>query len=254
MIKGILFDKDGTLIDFSLWRNAGINTIQTILTEYNLNDDKLNKELQKAIGIKEKGVEPFGALAYSSHEKLAYELYFILNKYVNIDLEKFESHVVELLRKEVLRDDVEFKEIVSISSLYEYLKSNKIKMGMATADSKQSAMHLINKLNLNDSFDFVGSYDGTMKIKPHKDMCMKFCSMYNLEPGEVAIVGDSYNDMLFALNSGAIGVGVLSGVSSKINLKDVANVIVPSVESLFDRNVLETLDEKSYEARELRTA
>ncbi|MFA7550475.1 MAG: HAD family hydrolase, partial [Sedimentibacter sp.] len=156
MIKGILFDKDGTLIDFSLWRNAGINTIQTILTEYNLNDDKLNKELQKAIGIKEKGVEPFGALAYSSHEKLAYELYFILNKYVNIDLEKFESHVVELLRKEVLRDDVEFKEIVSISSLYEYLKSNKIKMGMATADSKQSAMHLINKLNLNDSFDFVG--------------------------------------------------------------------------------------------------
>jgi len=254
MIKGILFDKDGTLIDFSLWRNAGINTIQTILTEYNLNDDKLNKELQKAIGIKEKGVEPFGALAYGSHEDLAYELHSILKKHINIDYDKFETHVVELLRKEVLRDDVEFKEIVNIRKLYEYLNSNNIKMGMATADSKQSAMHLINKLNLHDSFDFIGSYDGTMKMKPHKDMCMRFCSMYNLEPGEVAIVGDSYSDMLFALNSGAIGVGVLSGVSSKINLKDVANVIVPSVESLFDRNVLEALDEKSYEARELRTA
>ncbi|NLK63988.1 MAG: HAD family hydrolase [Tissierellia bacterium] len=254
MIKGILFDKDGTLIDFSLWRNAGINTIQTILTEYNLNDDKLNKELQKAIGIKEKGVEPFGALAYGSHEDLAYELHSILKKHINIDYDKFETHVVELLRKEVLRDDVEFKEIVNIRKLYEYLNSNNIKMGMATADSKQSAMHLINKLNLHDSFDFIGSYDGTMKMKPHKDMCMRFCSMYNLVPGEVAVVGDSYTDMLFALNSGAIGVGVLSGVSSKINLKDVANVIVPSVESLFDRNVLEALDEKSYEARELRTA
>jgi phosphoglycolate phosphatase-like HAD superfamily hydrolase len=53
MIKGILFDKDGTLIDFSLWRNAGINTIQTILNEYNLNNNKLNIELQRAIGIKE---------------------------------------------------------------------------------------------------------------------------------------------------------------------------------------------------------
>jgi HAD superfamily hydrolase (TIGR01549 family) len=254
MIKGILFDKDGTLIDFSLWRNAGINMIQTILNEYNLNDDKLNKEFRRAIGIKEKGVEPFGALAYSSHEKLAYELHFILNKHANIDFGEFETHVVELLRKEVLKDDIEFKEIVSIRRLYEYLKSNNIKMGMATADSKQSAMHLINKLNLNDSFDFIGSYDGKMKMKPHKDMCMRFCSMYNLEPGEVAIVGDSYNDMLFALNSGAIGVGVLSGVSSKINLKDVANVIVPSVESLFDRDVLEALDEKSYGARELRTA
>ena len=70
MIKGILFDKDGTLIDFSLWRNAGINTIQTILNEYNLNNNKINLELQRAIGIKEKG-GAFGALAYKSHEDVA---------------------------------------------------------------------------------------------------------------------------------------------------------------------------------------
>jgi HAD superfamily hydrolase (TIGR01549 family) len=254
MIKGILFDKDGTLIDFSLWRDAGINTIKSILDEYNLSSDKLDKELQRAIGIKENGVEPFGALAYSSHEDLAYELHFILNKHVEIDLNKFKVHVGELLRKEVLKDNVEFKEIVDIRKLYEYLSSNNIKMGMATADTKQSAMHMINSLNLNDCFDFVGAYDGTMKRKPHNDMCMRFCSMYGLKPNEVAIVGDSYSDMLFAINSGATGVGVLSGVSSKINLKDVANVIVPSVESLLDAQVLEALDEKSYEARELRTA
>jgi HAD superfamily hydrolase (TIGR01549 family) len=254
MIKGILFDKDGTLIDFSLWRDAGINTIKSILDEYNLSNDKLDKELQRAIGIKENGVEPFGALAYSSHEDLAYELHFILNKHVEIDLNKFKVHVGELLRKEVLKDNVEFKEIVDIRKLYEYLSSNNIKMGMATADTKQSAMHMINSLNLNDCFDFVGAYDGTMKRKPHNDMCMRFCSMYGLKPNEVAIVGDSYSDMLFAINSGATGVGVLSGVSSKINLKDVANVIVPSVESLLDAQVLEALDEKSYEARELRTA
>jgi len=254
MIKGILFDKDGTLIDFSLWRDAGINTIKSILDEYNLSNDKLDKELQRAIGIKENGVEPFGALAYSSHEDLAYELHFILNKHVEIDLNKFKVHVSELLRKEVLKDNVEFKEIVDIRKLYEYLSSNNIKMGMATADTKQSAMHMINSLNLNDCFDFVGAYDGIMKRKPHNDMCMRFCSMYGLKPNEVAIVGDSYSDMLFAINSGATGVGVLSGVSSKINLKDVANVIVPSVESLLDAQVLEALDEKSYEARELRTA
>jgi len=56
MVKGILFDKDGTLIDFSLWRNAGIKTIQTILNEYDINGEKLNKDLQRAIGIKENGV------------------------------------------------------------------------------------------------------------------------------------------------------------------------------------------------------
>lgn len=254
MIKGILFDKDGTLIDFSLWRDAGIKTIQTLMDEYDLNDKKLFNNLQRSIGITENGVEPFGALAYKSHEDLAEELHFLLNKYSNIDLNKFQTHVAELLRKEVLRDDVEFKEMTDIKELYKHLNSNGIKMGLATADSKISAMHMIDKLNLNDSFDFIGSYDGVMKQKPHKDMCLRFCSMYGLEPREVAIVGDSYNDMVFAKNSGAIGVGVLSGVSCKINLKDIANVIIPTVDSLFDDEVLMSLDDTSYEVRELWTA
>lgn len=120
MIKGILFDKDGTLIDFSLWRNAGINVIETILKEYNIEDGKLNIDLQRAIGIKEKGVEPFGALAYGSHEDVAHELHTVLKKHIDIDFNTFETYVVELMRKEVLRDDVEFKEIVSIRSLYEF--------------------------------------------------------------------------------------------------------------------------------------
>jgi GntR family transcriptional regulator/MocR family aminotransferase len=84
MIKGILFDKDGTLIDFSLWRNAGINVIETILKEYNIEDGKLNIDLQRAIGIKEKGVEPFGALAYGSHEDVAHELHTVLKKHIEI--------------------------------------------------------------------------------------------------------------------------------------------------------------------------
>lgn len=254
MIKGILFDKDGTLIDFSLWKDAGIKTIVTLMDEYNLQDEKLLKELQNSIGITDNGIEPFGALAYKSHEDLAAELHFLLNQYKKIDLDKFKVHVAELLRKEVLRDDVEFKELTDIKELYKYLNSNGIKMGLATADSKQSAMHMIYKLNLNDSFDFIGSYDGVMKQKPHQDMCLRFCSMYGFEPSEVAIVGDSYNDMVFAKNSGAIGVGVLSGVSCKINLKDIANVIIPTVDSLFDVEVLNSLDEVSYEARELWTA
>lgn len=254
MIKGILFDKDGTLIDFSLWRDAGIQTIKTIMGEYDLNDEELFAELKKSIGITEIGAEPFGALAYKSHEDLAEELHFVLNKYRNIDLCKFQSHVAGLLRKEVLRDDVEFKEVTDIRALYRHLSANGIKMGMATADSHQSAMHMINKLNLDDCFDFIGSYDGVMKPKPNKDMCMRFCSMYGLSPNEVAIVGDSYNDMMFAKNSGAIGVGVLSGVSCKINLKDVANVIIPTVDSLLDDEVLMSLDDESYEVREMWTA
>ncbi len=254
MIKGILFDKDGTLIDFSLWIDAAENTIRKLMKEYNIDDDKIFNELKKSIGIKEKGAEPFGALANRSHEDVATELHFILSKYRNIEIEQFQKHVVELIRGEVLRDDVNFKPLTDIGALYRHLNSKDIKMGLATADSYQSAMHMIDKLNLHDSFDFIGSNDGEMKLKPHKDVCERFCSMFGLKPEEVAIIGDSYYDMLFAKNSGAIGVGVLSGVSCKINLKDIGDVIIPSVNSLFDDEVLYSLDEESYEIRELWTA
>lgn len=254
MIKGILFDKDGTLIDFSLWIDAAVNTIIKLMKEYEIDDDNVFNELKKSIGIKENTAEPFGALANRSHEDVAAELHYVLSKYRDIELEQFQKHVVELIRSEVLRDDVNFKPLADIKSLYKHLRSKGIKMGLATADSYESAMHMIDKLNLHDCFDFIGSNDGVMKLKPNKDICEKFCSTYGLKPEEVAIVGDSYYDMMFAKNSGAIGVGVLSGVSCKINLKDIGNVIIPSVDCLFDDEVLNFLDEESYEVRELWTA
>ena len=254
MIKGILFDKDGTLIDFSLWINAAENTIIKLMKEYEIKDDNIFNELKKSIGIKGNTAEPFGALANRSHEDVASELHFILSKYRNIELEPFQKHVVELIRGEVLRDDANFKPLTDIKLLYKHLNSKGIKMGLATADLYQSVMHMIDKLNLHDCFDFIGSNDGEMKLKPHKDVCEKFCCMYGLKPEEVAIVGDSYYDMMFAKNSGAIGVGVLSGVSCKINLKDIGDVIIPSANSLLDNEVLSSLDEESYETRELWTA
>jgi phosphoglycolate phosphatase-like HAD superfamily hydrolase len=144
--------------------------------------------------------------------------------------------------------------MTDLKILFSKLRSGGMKVGMATADNEQSAMHLVNKLDLSHQFDFIGSNDGTMKPKPHKDMCLKFCSMYGFKPYEVAVVGDSYNDMIFARNSGALAVGVLSGVSSKINLKDVADIILPSVESLLEEEVISDLLRDKYGVRELWTA
>ena len=42
--------------------------------------------------------------------------------------------------------------------------------------------------------------------KPAPDIARMFCSQYGLLPEQVAMVGDSANDMLFAKNSGITGV------------------------------------------------
>lgn len=255
MIKGILFDKDGTLIDYSMWKNAGINLIKVVMNENGITDEKIYKQLLKSIGIYENGVDPFGALAYKSHEEVAKELHFVLSKQnVEINYDLFIDHVTEFLRKEVLRDDVELKPITNLNLLLDSLKQRGMKIGLVTSDSLQSATHFINKFNLNDSFDFIGAKDGVFKLKPHFDMCEKFLNDYGLKPCEVAVVGDSYSDMLFAKNSGALAIGVLSGVSSKINLKDMADIIIPSVESFYSEEFLLSLEEYKCEGSELCTA
>lgn len=258
MIKGILFDKDGTLIDFSLWREAGMKMVKEILRENGLNNDEnLYNQLIKSIGIEEDGVDPFGALAYKTHDDVAKELYFILNQYnLDLDFNKFNVHVSDLLRREVSREDIEFKPLTDLKVLFENLKSIDIKIGLSTADTKMSAMRFINNFDLYNYFDFIGSRDGILNPKPHNDMCVEFCKKFGLQPCEVAIVGDSHIDMLFAKNSGAMAVGVLSGVSSKYNLKDVADVILPSVDCLFKEGnlILQNYEEEKFEENELWTA
>ena len=46
------------------------------------------------------------------------------------------------------------------------------------------------------------------------------------------VVGDSPTDMEFARNSGALAVGVLSGVGSREQLQEMADVLIPSVDDL----------------------
>ena len=70
-----------------------------------------------------------------------------------------------------------------------------------------------------------------------------FCKAYGLEPEEVAVVGDTYNDMRFAKNCKGKAVGVLSGVSRKGKIfQDLADVVLPSVADIF--SILDQGEEK----------
>ena len=68
MIKGILFDKDGTLVDFfSLWLQAAAAVIPVFFKQNGLEASKeLVQHLLCTIGVNHGRVDPKGALAYKS--------------------------------------------------------------------------------------------------------------------------------------------------------------------------------------------
>ena len=75
-IKGILFDKDGTLIDFhSLWIQAAKRVVPEFLTENQIIADQEHIDLVlEAMGVSGDTVDPNGALAYKSSREIAEEI------------------------------------------------------------------------------------------------------------------------------------------------------------------------------------
>lgn len=245
MIKGMLFDKDGTLIDFSLWRDASIELIDDIIMQYKLNDEKLYKKLYKSIGLNDNWVEPFGAVASGNLEDIASQLYFVLKKHINTNYENFKIYAKNKIMKEILREDVEYKEKTDLKKLFSTLNKLDIKIGIITSDVEKSVMNFIKKFDLSELIDFIATGDTDLKTKTHNDVFIEFCNKYNFDTDEIAIVGDSYSDMLFAKKLGALSIGVLSGISSKINLKDISDIVIPSIDMLNSEEFIIKLKEEN---------
>lgn len=241
-IKGILFDKDGTLIDFHcVWIEISNKVIKSLLIDFNIETTpELSKELLSSIGINNNKVDPNGILAcnitYYSGQAFAK---ILSEKGYNVDFDK----VIELTEYYFdyysMHSSIEFKELANLKSLLKNLKAKGLFIGTATADTKVATEFCLNKLGIIDYFDFIGANDGYIKPKPHPELLEKFCKEYNIKKDEVVVVGDTKNDMKFAKNAGAaMAIGVLSGVSDEKDLVDISDVIFKSIDDIIVNNQL----------------
>ncbi|WP_310603941.1 HAD family hydrolase [Anaerosporobacter sp.] len=234
-IKGVLFDKDGTLIDFfSLWLKAATEVIPKLMKELSIDSMPEMKEyLLNTIGVRDGAVDPNGGLSYKSYGEIAEDIKEALaEKDVYVDVSRTHKLLVKLFEEFATGENVQFQTFTPMKEMLTSLKREGIYVGLATADTLHSARVCLEKLDILEMFDFVGGDDGIMQPKPHPEMFDLFTQRYKLQPEEVAIVGDTPNDMLFAKQCGAIAIGVLSGVSNKEDLMENGDYIISSVDEL----------------------
>lgn len=230
MVKGILFDKDGTLIDFfELWLGAAKWAIPRMMEENSLSED-LENYILETIGVKKGYVDPAGALAYKPYSDIAEDICIALNrKGIQIEKQQIREQLERLFSEYAQSDKAVYKETANLQRLMKELKARQIKIGLATVDTITSAESCLRKLNIIEYFDYIGADDGEKKPKPEKDMFQEFEKQYHLHSDEIMIVGDTFNDIVFAERCGGIPVAVLSGVSSKQDFKEYPDYILRSV-------------------------
>lgn len=235
MVKGVLFDKDGTLIDFySLWLGAAVETVPEFLAMNGLEPSgELEEYVLSTIGVHNHKVDPDGALAYKSYEEIAGDIKTALRKKgILLKTAEIKEQIEKLFNKSVTGRNADYQTFTDVEKMADQLKERGIYVGLATADTVVSAQTCLDILGISEKMDYIGADDGSKRPKPEPDMFREFQEKFDLKPEEIAVVGDTYNDMLFAKQNGGIAVGVLSGVSKIDDFKGKADYIIRSVDEL----------------------
>jgi phosphoglycolate phosphatase len=81
--------------------------------------------------------------------------------------------------------------------------------------------------------DFIAGYDSGHGLKPGPGMLLAFAAATGIPPASVVMVGDSRHDLEVGRNAGAaMTVGVLTGPATHDDLAPYADHILPSIEHL----------------------
>ncbi len=234
--KAVLFDKDGTLIDFKyMWLEWSRYVIDELSAAAGLNIVQRGM-LEQAMGIDLAAwhVDPKGPLAGGSMTGLRGSMLRMLQ---TTGMGEQESGTVlrNVIRKSETTVDWEklANPVPGLHELMDKLHGRGFKLAVVTADYSTRAKISLTALKLIDCFDVVVGADNVENSKPAPDLALLACRELGVEPGRAVVVGDTPRDILMARDAGACGIGVLSGVSTWEQFTEVeADAIIGSVADL----------------------
>ncbi len=232
-IKGVLFDKDGTLSNSeSHLLNLAELRVQEALRLFHEEGEswgllkELKKLMSKAYGITKNGLSPDGIIAIASRENNLISTATIL-----CILGKTWPKAVELSNKIfLLVDDVldenkssptrERKLLPGAQKLLKNLHNANVKCALISNDSRLGVQNFLSKNNLNSLMSNFWSADH-FPAKPDPEAVEALCTKLNLHPSQCALIGDADSDLLMARQSGiGIRLGYTGGWTKKPRLTE----------------------------------
>ncbi len=234
-IKGILFDKDGTLIDFyEVWATAAEPVMERILKKYGLSEkNQMKEKLLETLGVHGSVIDPEGALAWKSYEMIAEDLAKVLEQEnVSVSCDKLKEQLADEFFEEVCIKRQEYPVFTDMKNLMERLHQMGIQIGLATTDEYKSTKVCMEKIGISQWISFYGTAGSAYPKKPDGDLVLIAAKEWGIKPEEIAVIGDTPNDMRFAQNGNAVGIGVLSGAGKKEDLVPLADYVIHSIDEL----------------------
>jgi len=224
-VLGVLFDKDGTLVDFhETWGPATHAVIHALAA----GDPALMRAQAEILhfSLKEKRFLPTSPLIAGSSAHYGRAWAESLGRTDFAELRREIDHLTTVESLKALTP-------IGVPALaLGALKAMGLRLGVATNDSERSARRQIAALGLDEAIEFVAGYDSGHGGKPDPGMVLAFARHLGVAPERIAMVGDSLHDLDAARAAGALAVAVLSGPADRAALEPSADYVVEDIEAL----------------------
>ncbi|MDM9623788.1 haloacid dehalogenase [Rhizobium sp. AC44/96] len=224
-IKGILFDKDGTLLDY----DESWLPVNRELARIASNDDPdLADRLLLACGMDPVTghIVPDSLLAAGNTRQIADGLVAAGSP---IDVVALTVQLDELFS-----NAAEFSvPVTDLAGFFARLHARGFRLGIASSDNERSIRQTALRFGFAEFVDYVAGYDSGFGTKPEPGMVLGFCEATGLHPSEVAVVGDNNHDLHMGRNAGAgLSVAVLTGTGSRESLAAASDYCLNDITEL----------------------
>jgi phosphoglycolate phosphatase len=205
-IRAILFDKDGTLVDFDrTWGPA----VQAVLRHLARGDDALYRKLATESGLADDAhFQPGSPLIDEPTNIFATRWATLLGLPAD---PPFFVEIDRLLREATT---AHLAAIGDPKAVMGELAGRGYRLGLITNDAEATARAHVHKLSLDGILAFVAGYDSGFGAKPAPGPVLAFATAVGVSTTEILMVGDTGLDVATARSAGTKVVGVLTGPNS----------------------------------------
>lgn len=222
-MHGILFDKDGTLLDFEATWLPLLNAVVRDLARGD--EDVAEAMLIKGGFDPETGRFRAGSTIAAGTTVDVAQLW-----YPTLDGDALGAIVGRIDRGFSAGGSDYSVALPGVAETLAALAADGHVLGVATNDGTATAAEALGAIGLGGFFAHVLGYDAVTNPKPAPDMVLAFAERTGLKPAEIIVVGDNAHDMVMARQAGAgAAIGVLSGNSAEADLAPFADAILPSI-------------------------
>ena len=123
--------------------------------------------------------------------------------------------------------------LTDLPLLFARLRRDGRRVAVATSDDRDPTERTLAALGIAGTIEATVCADDGVAVKPAPDMVLHLCAALEVAPGRTAVVGDSATDLRMARAAGArLAIGVLTGVDGRADLEPFADVVLASVADL----------------------